>query len=125
MTVLRVAGAALLISLASLLVRETGGRLGALVSLAGGVTLLLFFFPRIGLLLSEIGRIGEVGESEWLRPLLRIIAVGYTVEIGADLCRELGEGGCASHLLPCGRIEILLLAMPSFLSLLSLAVSLV
>ncbi len=125
MIVFRVTAAALVIALASLLVRETGGRLGTLVSLAGGVSLLLLFFPRIGALLSEIGRVGEVGESEWLRPLLRIIAVGYTVEIGADLCRELGETGCASRLELCGKIEIFLLAMPSFLALLSLAVSLV
>lgn len=125
MIVFRVTAAAVVIALSSLLVRESGGRLGALVSLAGGVTLLLLFFPRVELLLSEIGRIGSVGESEWLRPLLRMIAIGYTVEIGADLCRELGESGCAARLELCGRIEIFLLAMPSFLSLLSLAVSLV
>ena len=125
MIALRVTAAALVFSLTSLLVRETGGRLGALVSLSGGVVLLLLFFPRIETLLSEIGSIGAVGESEWLRPLLRILAVGYTVEIGADLCRELGEPGCASRLELCGKIEIFLLAMPSFLSLLSLAVSLV
>ena len=125
MIVVRVTAAALILALASLLVRETGGRLGALVSLTGGVTLLLLFFPRIGTLLSEIGSIGAVGESEWLRPLLRILTVGYTVEIGADLCRELGEPGCASRLELCGKIEILLLAMPSFTALLSLAVSLV
>ena len=125
MMVLRVVAAAITFALASMLVRETGGRLAALVSLSGGVALLLLLFPRIELLLSEIGSIGAVGESEWLRPLLRIIAVGYTVEIGADLCRELGEPGCAFRLELCGKIEIFLLAMPSFLSLLSLAVSLV
>jgi stage III sporulation protein AD len=123
--ILRITAAALVFAFSSLLVRETGGRLGALVSLAGGVTMLLLVFPRVEGLLSEIGTIGELGESEWLRPLLRIIALGYTVEIGADLCRELGEHGCASRLELCGKIEILLLAMPSFLALLSLAVSLV
>ena len=123
--IMRMVAAALVLSLSSLLVRESGGRLGALVSLAGGVTMLLLVFPRIELVLSEIGRIGSVGDSEWLRPTLKIIALGYTVEIGADLCRELGEFGCASRLELCGKIEILLLAMPSFLSLFSLAVSLV
>lgn len=125
MIVWRVTAAALVIALSTLVVRETGGRLGALVSLAGGVVLLLLFFPRLETLLTEIGSITAVGESEWLSPLLRIIAVGYTVEIGADICRELGEQGCAARLELCGRIEILLLAMPSFLALLSLAVSLV
>lgn len=125
MIVWRVTAAALVIALSALVVRETGGRLGALVSLAGGVVLLLLFFPRLETLLTEIGSITAVGESEWLTPLLRIIAVGYTVEIGADICRELGEQGCAARLELCGRIEILLLAMPSFLALLSLAVSLV
>ena len=125
MMIWQMTAAALTASLSALLVRETGGRLGALVSLAGSVSLLLLLFPRLQSLLGEIGEIGSVGESEWLRPLLRILAVGYTVEIGADLCRDLGENGCAARLELCGRIEIFLLARPSFLALLELAVSLV
>ncbi len=125
MTVWGAVAAALLTAISAMLVRECGGRLAALVSLTGGVVILLAVFPRAAEIVSELRGLAALGADEWLAPILKIIAVGYAVEIGADICRELGEAGVAARLELCGKLEILLLALPSFLGLLELAVSLV
>lgn len=125
MTVFGAVAAALLTAICAMLVRECGGKLAALISLTGGVVLLLAVFPRVTELVTEMRGIAALGADEWLAPILKIIAVGYAVEIGADICRDLGETGIAARLELCGKLEIFLLALPSFLGLLELAVSLV
>ena len=125
MTVLGAVAAAALTAISAMLVRECGGRLAPLVSLTGGVVILLSVFPRAAAAVSELRTIAALGSDEWLMPILKIIGVGYTVEIGADICRDLGEAGLASRLELCGKLEIFLLALPSFLGLLELATSLV
>ena len=125
MTLFGAVAAACLTAISAMLVRECGGRLAALVSLTGGIVILLAVFPRVAALVSALRGISALGADEWLAPILKIIAVGYAVEVGADICRDLGEAGVAARLELCGKMEILLLALPSFLGLLELAVSLV
>lgn len=125
MTAIGAVAAALLTAVSAMLVRECGGKLAALVSVTGGVVILLAVFPRVSSLVAELREITALGAEEWLPPILKIIAVGYAVEIGADICRDLGEAGAAARLELCGKLEIFLLALPSLLGLLELAVSLV
>ena len=125
MTVATAIGVALLAAISAMLVRECGSRLAPMISLAGGTMLLTAALPRIGEALSLLSGLSELGGAEWLAPILKILAVGYTVELGADICRELGEGALASRLELLGRLELLALALPSLLALLELALSLV
>ena len=85
--------------------------------------LLLAALPRLTEAVGELRAVSALGADVWLAPILKIIAVGYAVEIGADICRDLGAPSVASRLELCGKIEIFVLALPSFLGLLELAVS--
>ena len=46
---------------------------------------------------------------------VRALGVGFTAQIGADICRDLGEGSVASCIELAGRAEILLLCLPEFM----------
>ena len=125
MTVLGALGVALLTAVSALLVRECGGRLALPISLTGGIVLLLAALPRVEETVAVFSRLGALGGGEWISVILKILAVGYTVELGADICRDLGEPSLAARLEIFGRLEILALALPAILSLLELALSLV
>ena len=58
-----------------------------------------------------------------MRLFIKIMGVGYVFGIGADICRELGEGGVANALLGVGRVEILLICMPAFSEIFELGLS--
>ncbi len=125
MTVLSALGAALLAAISAMLVRECGGRLAVSVSLTGGIVLVLAALPRLAETVGVLSELCELGGGEWLSAILKILAVGYTVELGADICRDLGEPSLAARLELFGRLEILALALPAVLALLQLALSLV
>ena len=122
---LKLVGIALLTSLAAVILKGQSGKIAPLVSLSGVLLLLLVFFRRIGGAVAVFCDLAESSAlSPYLETLLKVLACGYLTEIGAGVCRELGESGAATALECAGRGEILLLCLPDFLTLTKLALSL-
>ena len=122
---LRLVGIACVTAVAGVILRGQNGRIAPLLSLSGVLLLLLFFFRRIGGAVAVFCELAEDSAlSPYLDTLLRVLACGYLAEIGAGVCRELGENGAATSLELAGRAEILLLCLPDFVTLTKLALSL-
>lgn len=102
--------------------KEQGGRLAPLLSLAAGVLLLAACLPRLATLTDTLRKLGESsGLTPYLGQVLKVLGVGYVAELGADICRDLGETGSAQRLLLFAKLEILLLCLPLLLELTDLA----
>lgn len=117
---------ALMLALSGQLLRESGAKYLPLLAAAGGALLLSVILPELGLLVGEVRELSALSAAApYLETVLRVLAVGYAAEIGADICRDLGDSSGASRIELAGKIEILLLAMPEFLSLVKLSLSLI
>ena len=57
--------------------------------------------------------------------VLRALGVSFVAQIGAELCRDLGENSVASVVEAVGRAEILLICLPEFISLVNKAVEMI
>jgi len=122
---LKLVGIALLAAFAGTILKGQNGRIAPLVSLSGILILLLFFVRRLGGAVAIFCDLAENSAlSPFLETLLKVLACGYLTEIGAGVCRELGENGAASALECVGRGEILLLCLPDFITLTKLALTL-
>ena len=122
---LKLVGIALVSALAAAILKGQNGKIAPLVSLSGVLLLLLLFFRRIGGAVAVFCDLAERSAlSPFLETLLKVLSCGYLTEIGAGVCRELGENGAASALECAGRGEILLLSLPDLLALTELALSL-
>ena len=122
---LRLFGIACLTALSALILREQNGKLVPLVSLSGLLFLLFHLVRRFGGAVAVFYDLAERSAmSPYLETLLKVLACGYLSEIGADLLRELGATSAATAIETVGRVEILLLCLPAFVSLTELALSL-
>ena len=65
-------------------------------------------------LIEEIRRVQAYlpAGSIWLSPLLRCCAVAVLVRVGAELCRDAGEGSLAAKVELCGVVAVLTIALP-------------
>lgn len=54
---------------------------------------------------------------------MKAVGLGYVTEISSGICRDLGEGATAARLEMCGRLSILAVGLPYFLSVLTEALS--
>lgn len=122
MTLFRLCGVALLAAVLALLMREYGGRFTAMLSLAGGILLLFGILSRYGEVLTLFSLLaGGEAFSEALSLSLRVVGLALITEVTAGMCRDLGEGGLATKVEWCGRVEILVASLPTLSQVLTLA----
>ena len=74
-------------------------------------------------LLALAGEDGAVSDAASLA--LRALGVGFASQIGADICRDLGEGSVASCIESVGRAEMLLICLPELISFVENAVKMI
>ncbi len=120
---LRVLGVCVIGTALTFLLREMGFRGAKLVSSVTIVVSLGFAAVGIERIISglDITPFGaEVSRAALL--LLKIIGTGYLFGLVSDICRELGEGGIASAMLVVGRVEILLLILPTLGEIIGLGI---
>ena len=113
MSIVQVAGVALLSTIAILLVRELRTTLALPLRLGTGVVLLGI---TLALYIPVVERIRELfslsGAAAYAQPILRATGIALICEFAASLCRDLGENTVASGVLLFGKIEILVLCLP-------------
>ena len=119
MNFLTTLGIGILSAISALLLREFKSPIAPLVTLSGGILLLLSLLSRLSPLIlwaeSLANTLPEiVGETAG-----KVLAVGLLTSFGAETCTELGAASLASKLELAGKLEILLLSLPLFCELFS------
>jgi stage III sporulation protein AD len=56
--------------------------------------------------------IGNSIPTEYMKILLKSLAIAYMTQISSELCRECGEGNIAFEIETVGKIEIIILSLP-------------
>ena len=126
MEVVQLIGIAFVTAIAALVLKSTKPELALVVTIAGGIVLLLLTFDlfRSGIAIFE--KIAETTglEASFVKILLKMIGIGYLVEFSAGILNDFGQNSMADKLVFCGKIIILLLAIPIIESVLTLIVNL-
>ncbi len=126
MAIFQLVGIALVTAVAALILRETKPELAFAVTIAGSIILLLFVFELFKDSISIFGKIAEISgiDSSLVKILLKMVGIGYLVEFSAGLLTDFGQASLADKLTFCGKILILILAIPIIENVLELIVSL-
>ena len=114
-TVFAVTAVAVIASLATVFLRDSRLPVLALVAvLAASAVILLRLFPIFQTLWKDLSQIGgELGaDSSYLELLLKIIALAYVAEFGAQFCRD--AGGTALKVELAAKLCVIVLALPIF-----------
>ena len=122
MFILKACGSALLIAALTFVLSELGFWGKKAVSALGIVIFFLVFADLAADILSRIGgiEIGEVGRGA-VETALKVVGVGHAFGVCADVCSELSEVGIANALTVVGKLEILLIMLPTVIELVEYA----
>ena len=126
MQVFQLVGIAFVTAVAAIILKETKPELAFVVTIAGSIILLLFIF---NVMRESIGIFGEIADitgidAPLVKILLKMVGIGYLVEFSAGILADFGQNSLADKLVFCGKILILILAIPIIESVLELIVSL-
>ena len=91
-----------------------------LVSLATGLIILLFTIPHFSSILEYINEFVSMGQidSSYGKIVLKALGVCVVTQLASDTCKDCGQGSIASKIELGGKVSILALSIPLFVSLL-------
>lgn len=122
MEIFKIIAIGLVTTIATIVVKQTKPEIAVFVGLAGS---LLIFFEIINMLSDVFSVfntiIAKTGvSSDLFSVLLKIIGVGYITEFSASLCADSGNTSIADKIMLGGKIVILVLAIPIFISIINI-----
>lgn len=120
--IFQLVGVAFVTAVAAILVKSTKPELALVVTIAGSIILLLFaleIFRGSMDIFAEIARATGLSATI-VKTLLKMVGIGYIVEFSAGVLHDFGQDSLADKLIFCGKIVILVLAVPILESVLGL-----
>ena len=114
MEMVKVVAVGLITVVATIIVKQVKPEIAVLITLAGSIVIIMLTIQMLqGVFGSFLGIFNKTGVSSSLFvPVLKIIGIGYLCEFGANLCIDGGCNSVADKILFCGKITILLIALP-------------
>ena len=124
MDIVKIIGVAILTTFAVLVLKPTKPEVAAIVSIAGGVLILLMFIDALGGVISSMTAIVQrTGiKNDVFAALLKIIGIGYLTEFAAGICKDAGNESMAQKVILAGKVIILVLALPIINNLIDIVV---
>ncbi len=94
-----------------------------LLSIASAVVILIFAVNEMAPIFSFIGTVkSAVSDENGFGIIIKIMAISFIVEFAAESCVSAGEQAIASKVELCGKVAIVLTALPLFKNVLELIV---
>ena len=115
-------GIAFVTAVAAILVKSTKPELAVVITIAGSIILLLFVLEVFRGSISLFTDIAQATglDATIVKTLLKMVGIGYLVEFSAGILNDFGQNSLADKLIFCGKILILVLAVPILESILAL-----
>ncbi len=122
MQVFQLVGIAFVTAVAAILLKSVKPELAFVVTVAGSIILLLFTFELFRDSVAIFGKIADATgiDSSLVKILLKMLGIGYLVEFAAGILNDFGQNSVADKLVFCGKILLLVLAIPILESVLTL-----
>ena len=124
--IFQLVGIAFVTAVAAIILKSTKPELSFAVTVAGSIILLLYVFELFRgsvTIFNDIASATGINAS-LIKILLKMIGIGYLVEFSAGILTDFGQNSLADKLVFCGKILVLVLAIPILESVLSLIVDL-
>ena len=124
--IFKIIGVGLITCIAVLIVKPVRSDFAMLISMVGGVIILVMILSSLTTAISLIKSIAnQTGiDGNLLSLVFKIIGVGYLTEFTASMCADAGSGGLGDKVLLGGKVVILVMALPIITSILTIVMEL-
>ena len=114
MEVFKIAIIGIITAVSALIVREHRPDVAILISISGGIVILLSIVEYLGETISFLRSIADAGKIDGgiIKVLVKIVGIGYITDFSANIAEESGSRGLGEKIVLGGKILILLASMP-------------
>lgn len=126
MDLMKIAALAVCGAVCALVLRRLRPEMGAALSIAAGLMVLLLAVPMVAQVMSGLSTMAKSGgvSDGYMAQLLKVAGVSLLMDFAAQTCRDAGEESLAMKAELAGRVMLLALALPFMQTLLGQILSL-
>ena len=123
---LKIIAIALVTVFANMLIKQTKPEIAILISIVGSLLIIIMSVNSLTNIMNSFYAIfDKTGiDTTLLTPLIKIIAIGYIAEFGANICLDAGASSIADKILFCAKLIILAISMPIVTTVIDMVMSL-
>lgn len=114
MDIFQIVGLGFVVTMLGLIIKKEHPEIAVQLSLALVVIIFLFILDKISSVLEIFRELASRANINmlYLYTLLKIIAIAYVTEFGAQICRDAGEGAVAGKIEFAGKVIVMVMAVP-------------
>ena len=123
---LKILAIALVTIFANIIVKQTKPEIAIIISVVGSIIIITMTVNALSSVVSTFYDIFQTTgiNTTLLTPLLKIVAIGYIAEFGANVCLDVGASSIADKILFASKIIILSIALPIITTVIDMVVAL-
>lgn len=124
---MQIVGLGIVAAVLAVTIRHNKPEMAMLLSTAAGIILFMMVLGKIGAVIDVLRELSTRANLNmvYLGTILKIVAIAYIADFGAQICRDAGEGAVASKIEFAAKVLILVLAVPIMIAVLQSLLKLV
>ncbi len=124
--IFKIIGVGICTIVVSIVLKQYKPELSVLVNICGGLVIFMLAIDGVSTLVSEFYSIENlISQIEIVKPIMKVLGVGYITEFTANLAEDSGNKSVASKIVLGGKVAICTLALPILKQLINAIISLI
>ena len=127
MDIMKIVVVGIIATVLAVLLREEKPEIAVMVSIVTGLVIFIFLITKLNSVMSVLKYFASKANIDvlYFSTILKVIAIAYITEFGAQICRDAGEGAIASKVELAGKVLIMVIAIPILAALMDIMIKII
>ena len=127
MDIMKIVVVGIIATVLAVLLREEKPEIAMVVSIVTGLVIFIFLITKLNSVMSVLKYFASKANIDvlYFSTILKVIAIAYITEFGAQICRDAGEGAIASKVELAGKVLIMVIAIPILAALMDIMIKII
>lgn len=127
MDIMKIVIVGIVATVLALLLKDEKPEIAVLVSIVTGLVIFVFIVTKLSSVMSVLKYFAGKANIDilYFSTILKVIAIAYITEFGAQVCRDAGEGSIASKIELAGKVLIMVVAIPILAALMDIMIKII
>ncbi len=127
MDIMKIVMVGIIAAVLAVLLKEEKPEIAMVVSIVTGLVIFIFLITKLNSVMSVLKYFAGKANIDvlYFSTILKVIAIAYITEFGAQICRDAGEGSIASKVELAGKVLIMVIAIPILAALMDIMIKII
>jgi stage III sporulation protein AD len=127
MDIMKIVMVGIVATVLAVLLREEKPEIALVVSIVTGLVIFVFLITKLNAVMSVLKYFASKANIDilYFSTILKVIAIAYITEFGAQICRDAGETAIATKVELAGKVLIMVIAIPILAALMDIMIKII